>query len=395
MRKQLHAIGRSRKSERGFLAAVLILAGCSFDTNELKGYPGIDSSAATDGPSRGIDGQNGILDGNSDAGPRDSAADWIGRDTGAGGSTTGTGGATGTGGIGGILATGGVVSTGGATPTGGVSMTGGVKGSGGVTSTGGVTTSSGGITGTGGIAGTGGTIGTGGTASSGGTTTSQGGTGGINPFAGGTSGSMGGATSAGGTTTVTSTPTGTTVAFAAGKAQGAMVGYGFVASGSSDPITDPTCGATKAPISTATPCAADPNWSATDKLCISGSIPALGTPPDYTANYGIVVGVNAGDPSGTLGQAFTTMTMTATGLPTGTVRAQVHVKGDSTSYCMTYSASAMTLAKFATDCYNTTPLLLIPAASMANIDKISLEAVSGTAAVTVTSMCITGITFAK
>jgi hypothetical protein len=91
------------------------------------------------------------------------------------------------------------------------------------------------------------------------------------------------------------------------------------------------------------------------------------------------------------------MTMAASGLPTGTVRAQVHVKSDpdSTSYCMTYSASAMTLAKFATDCYNTTPLLLIPAASIANIDKVSLEAVSGQTAVTVTSMCITGITFAK
>jgi hypothetical protein len=392
MGRLLRFIERSRKGEKGLLVATLILAGCSFDTNELKGYPGIDSSTAVDGSSRGIDGTNGILDGNSDAGLRDSAADSIGKDTGAGGSTTGTGGATGTGGMGGILATGGVVSTGGATPTGGVSMTGGVKGSGGVTSTGGVTTSSGGITGTGGIAGTGGTIGIGGTASSGGTTTSQGGIGGINPFAGGTTGSTGGATSAGGTTTVTSTPTGTTVAFAAGKAQGAMVGYGFVASGSSDPITDPTCGPTKATISTATPCAVNPNWSGTDKLCVSGSIPALGTPPDYTANYGIVVGVNAGDP-GTLGTAFTSMTMAASGLPTGAVRAQVHVKGD--SYCMTYSASAMTLAKFATDCYNTTPLLLIPSASIANIDRVSLEAVSGTAAIAVTSMCITGITFAK
>ena len=72
MGRLLRFIGRSRNGERGFLVAVLILAGCSFDTNELKGYSGIDSSAATDGPSR-IDGQNGILDGNSDAGPRDSS----------------------------------------------------------------------------------------------------------------------------------------------------------------------------------------------------------------------------------------------------------------------------------------------------------------------------------
>jgi hypothetical protein len=179
-----------------------------------------------------------------------------------------------------------------------------------------------------------------------------------------------------------------------------MVGYGWVASGSSDSITDPTCGATKATITTAAPCAADPNWSSTSSLCVSGSIPALPATPtqaDYNANYGIVVGVNANDPSGTLGKAFTTMTMTATGLPTGIVRAQVHVLGDpdSNSYCMTYSASAMTLAKFAVDCYATAPTQLIPAASIANIDKVSLEAVSGQTAVTVTSMCITGITFAQ
>ena len=55
----------------------------------------------------------------------------------------------------------------------------------------------------------------------------------------------------------------------------------------------------------------------------------------------------------------------------------------------------MTLANFATDCYNTAPTGKIAAASIANIDKFSLEAVSGSAPVTVTSMCIAGITFAK
>jgi hypothetical protein len=55
----------------------------------------------------------------------------------------------------------------------------------------------------------------------------------------------------------------------------------------------------------------------------------------------------------------------------------------------------MSLAKFATDCYATAPAGFLAAADVANIDKVSLEAVSGAAAVTVTSMCITGITFAK
>jgi hypothetical protein len=178
-----------------------------------------------------------------------------------------------------------------------------------------------------------------------------------------------------------------------------MVGYGWVALGSSDTITDPTCGATKDPITSAKPCAADPNWSGKDQLCITGAAPALPASPtdaDYAANFGVVVGVNAGDP-GVLGQAFTTITIAASGVPTSTVRAQVHVKGDadSKSYCVAYSASAMSLAKFATDCFATAPTGLLPAASIPNIDKVSLEAVSGSTAVTVTSMCITGITFAK
>jgi len=178
-----------------------------------------------------------------------------------------------------------------------------------------------------------------------------------------------------------------------------MVGYGWVALGSLDTVSDPTCGPSKAAITSTAACAADPNWSGTDKLCISGAAPALPATPtsaDYSANYGIVLGVNAGDP-GVLGTAFSTITITATGVPTSTVRAQVHVKGDpdSTAYCLAYSASAMSLAKFATDCYNTAPTGLLPAASVANIDKVSLEAVSGSTAVTVTSMCITGITFGK
>ena len=287
-----------------------------------------------------------------------------------------TGGARGQGGvsgIGGIPATGGVFATGGMVAAGGITVSSGEKATGGVIATGGVTMT-GGITATGGRTASGGTIGTAGTMTI-----------------------TGGNTGTGGSTGVG--PSGTTVTFAGGKAVGAMVGYGWVALGSYDTITDPTCGATKAAITNAAPCATDPNWSATDKLCITGSLPALPASPttaDYAANYGVVVGVNAGDP-GVLGQAFTTITIATAGLPTSTVRAQVHVKGDpdGNSYCMAYSASAMTLAKFATDCYNTAPTALIAAASIPNIDKVSLEAVSSQTATTVTSMCITGITFGK
>jgi hypothetical protein len=187
------------------------------------------------------------------------------------------------------------------------------------------------------------------------------------------------------------------VTFASGKAVGAMTGYGWVALGSADTISDPTCGPSKAAITSTAQCAANTNWSSTTALCMTGSIPALGTPPDYTGNYGVVVGVNAADPAtGGLGQTFTSVTITATGGPGSGVRAQIHKKGDpdSSSYCFPFtSGTAMALAKFAIDCYNTTPLQVFPAADIPNIDKISLEVFSSTAAITVTNLCMTGISF--
>jgi hypothetical protein len=281
-------------------------------------------------------------------------------------------------------------------------------------STGGTTSSTGGTTsGTGGTTARGGNTGSGGSSARGGTTSSSGGTttssGGTTTGSGGTTTSTGGVTTTGGTTTPTGGTTtsgtknsGTTVTFDKGKAAGAMTGYGWVALGSLDTITDPTCGASKTPITSAAPCASDPNWSGTG-LCITGSCPALdATTPDYTNNYGVVVGVNAGDAGGTgdssmvLGQTFTSITINATGVPSSEVRAQIHIKGDadSKSYCLKFTpGTAMDIAKFATDCYNTAPSGLFPAASAPNIDKVSLEAVSASTAVTVTSMCMTGITF--
>jgi hypothetical protein len=270
---------------------------------------------------------------------------------------------------------------------------GGSGGAGGAGGTGGIR-GVGGTTGTGGIAGRGGAGGSGGVAGSGGRGGSGGGAG---------SGGRGGS---GGTTVASTKNTGNTVNFdIKGKASGAMTGYGWVMLGKLDSITDPTCGPSKTPITASAACASDPNWSGTG-LCITGGCPALPASPtstDYADNFGVVVGVNAGDAGGTgdpslvLGQTFTSITITATGLPTTEVRAQIHKKGDSDSnlYCMKFtSGTAMDLTRFATDCYNTAPTGLFKAADIPNIDKVSLEAVSvsGTA-VTVTNMCMTGITF--
>lgn len=238
--------------------------------------------------------------------------------------------------------------------------------------------------------------GSGGSASGG----SGGGSGGVAGGNGGTSGGSG----SGGTVTSGTKNTGTTVTFAKGKAAGAMTGYGWVAMGKLDSVTDPTCGPNETPITSTTACASDYNWSATDKLCMTGGCPALPANPtstDYADNYGIVVGVNAGDAGGTgdasmvIGQTFKTITVAATGLPSSEVRIQIHKKGDSdsTSYCIKYSSSAIDLTKFAVDCYNTSPTDTFPAASIPNIDKVSLMAVSGSSAVSASSMCMTGITF--
>jgi hypothetical protein len=174
-----------------------------------------------------------------------------------------------------------------------------------------------------------------------------------------------------------------------------MVGYGWVALGSSDSVTDPTCGTA----AMTTSCAAT-TWSTTDSLCISGNVPAQGATPDYTANWGESVGVNATDPAGGgLGQSFSSVTVAVSGSPAASaLRAVVHKKGeaDSTTYCLAYSATAMALTSFVTDCYNTPAKgTAITAADIPNIDKISIQVSSGAAAIPVSKLCITGITFAK
>jgi hypothetical protein len=193
------------------------------------------------------------------------------------------------------------------------------------------------------------------------------------------------------------------VTFLNGKAVGAMTGYGFPALGSSDTVSDPTCGPTKATITKATPCAASPNWSSTTGICISGSIPALPAAPaatDYSNNWGVSVGVSSTDPAGAgLGQSFSSITIAMSGSPTSGLRAQVHRKGDpvDTSYCSPLTpGTAIPLTSFTLTCYNTAaPGTAITAADVPNIDQVMVQVSSTSTAITVTSLCITGITFAK
>jgi hypothetical protein len=178
-----------------------------------------------------------------------------------------------------------------------------------------------------------------------------------------------------------------------------MTGYGFVALGAQDSISSPTCGT--ALITKAAPCTTSTVWSSTSALCMSGSVPALPAAPtsaDYTNNWGVSIGLNSTDPAASgLGQSFVSVAITVTGTPAAGLRAVVHRKGDvdDVSYCAALtSGTAIPLTSFVTDCYNTVPAgTKITTADIPNIDKISVQVSSTSAAITVSNLCITGITF--
>ena len=242
-------------------------------------------------------------------------------------------------------------------------------------------TGSGGTVGTGGVAGTGGTVGTGGTSG-----------------AGGVSGT-------GGTTLV-----GTTVTFLNGMAQGAMAGYGCVSLGILDSLTSPTCGG--AQIKGLTPsdpaltfsssCApANITWNSTTALCATGSIPAWPPNPsdaDYRNNWGVLIGVNAGELAQAIGTAYRSITFTLTGQPMSGLRAIVHLRSDpgNITYCyeMTTTGSPIYFTSFNTECWHTGGKNLL-SSDVARIDQVGVAVVASNTAISVRNLCLTRITFAR
>jgi hypothetical protein len=297
---------------------------------------------------------------------------------------------------------------------------------------------------------------------SGGTTTSMGG----QQSNGGTTGSPGGQ---GGTSTSTGGDTGTTspgdcpgdpgssaANFCNGKAQGAMTGYGYVALGLRDSLSDPMCAEDPKDLNNKRPITAPPIgeceaegktcpqtgqavWNAPDKLCITGKVPKVEN-SDYTSAWGVQIGVNSADPpaeSGgqTLGEvtpdasSFTTVALTTEGTitasPSGTptIRVAIHLKSMGCTwnpYCATMTASdkALTLANFNTQCWNgskcsaSAPSCFtcngdadclankccdqLKPEDIANIDKVGVQICSDTSReYTVENYCLKGITFAK
>lgn len=192
-------------------------------------------------------------------------------------------------------------------------------------------------------------------------------------------------------------PSESQVTIAKGRAVGLMAGRGWVALGAQDAITDPTCGGTA--IISSTACSSI-SWSTTDSLCISGTIPMFPASPtisDFTNNWGVQLGLDATDPpGGTISRPFGGIAVSLSGSPTTGLRAVIHKKGDpsSTSYCYPYTPGVMPLAKFAQDCWAPTPSNFF-VGNASDIDSVAIMLSSGTAAITINKLCITGITLSK
>ncbi len=286
-----------------------------------------------------------------------------------------SGGSNGNGGSGGDNASGGQS---------GSNETGGNDGSGG-------DPSSGGVSGSGGDSSSGGNQDTGGNGDSGG---SQGNGG---SSTGGSSSNAGAGGS--GSNTCGVSPADNAVAFCNGQAAGAMTGWGWVALGSADTITDPTCDTSKAAITSDAACLTATNWNQSDALCMSGTVPALSDTPtdsEYSSNWGVQIGVNAKDPNAAMGDhGYKTITFTVTGSPSTGLRALLHRSGDGdgTSYCAPLtSGTAIPLTSFNNKCWDSSGDDLTDA-DVPNIDKVSVQVTSTATAATVDKLCLTKVEF--
>jgi hypothetical protein len=219
---------------------------------------------------------------------------------------------------------------------------------------------------------------------------------------GGSGGNSGGS---GGSTGFTCTPGDTTVCFFEGAAKGAMTGWGWVALGAEDTLTDPTCDTDKHAITSANACTTTTNWNpdTKDGLCITGKIPALPAEPaqfNYDNNWGIQIGVNTSEPPGTtLGKDYTTITLNFTGEPAKYNRAELHVKGDAagTTYCAdTTSGKEIKLTSFNKKCWDGAAAAAadgLTAEMVHNIDKVGIQVSSTKEEIAVKNLCLMGIQF--
>lgn len=219
---------------------------------------------------------------------------------------------------------------------------------------------------------------------------------------GGSGSGSGGNSGSGGTTGGSScTSSSTKACFKDGKGDGPITGYGWIALGMQDSLTDPTCDTDKHVIDSAHACTTTTNWSTSDSLCMSGNIPALPATPlqsDYDNNWGIQIGVNTSEPPGiTLGKTYASITITLSGSPLTGLRAELHVKGEPAgqTYCADLtSGTAIDFSKFNQECWNGDTASASKALSMdniTNIDKVGIQVSSTQSEIKVDKLCLQSI----
>jgi hypothetical protein len=182
-----------------------------------------------------------------------------------------------------------------------------------------------------------------------------------------------------------------------------MTGYGWVALGSLDTLSDPTCDTDKHTIDSAHACTTTTNWNSSSSLCLSGTIPALPAMPfqsDYDNNWGIQLGVNTSEPPGvTLGKTHASIAITISGSPSTGLRAELHVKGEPAgqTYCSDLtSGTAIQLSTFNQECWNGASAAASKALSsdnIPNIDKVGIQVSSTQNEIKVENLCLQSIVF--
>jgi hypothetical protein len=223
---------------------------------------------------------------------------------------------------------------------------------------------------------------------------------------------------------------GKTVTFSNGRAVGAMFDWGWVTGGNSQQgggnaetplttFTQPICPAGAGALTGFSQSCNNTQWPTPNALCMSGNIPSLtacsgglatcattagpvtvqcepSETKDYGEDWGAMVGVQATpDKKSTLNFIPNSLTATFTGAPTNT-SVRLYIVIDSISYCtfggLTSYVSGTTVAAadFSNQCWTTGGTA---PASLAGIQKVTLQIDSQNMPVEFTNFCFTGLVF--
>ena len=188
-----------------------------------------------------------------------------------------------------------------------------------------------------------------------------------------------------------------------GKAQGALTGWPWVSFGAAQTITDPVCLGSGKPPTAATPCTASVKWNSATAACMAGNSPPV-SDADRNASWGMGIGVGVKDTGGPIGKMFSTISVSATGVPASAIASKlwlvsVHRNNDPAN--VLYRAvdngtgQAHALTSLNTAWSNPAKGLWFSAADAPNIDRIEVDVISSTEAFTVTDLCLHSVALDK